>query len=73
MRFTEAGLRVVAADDAFIYHKGWASYDEAKKEVATTSRTVRSSTRAGRCRTTATGAAYSRHDPLQYMRDGLLW
>ena len=32
MRFTEAGLRVVAADDAFIYHKGWASYEGAARD-----------------------------------------
>ncbi|MBK6425163.1 MAG: asparagine synthase (glutamine-hydrolyzing) [Blastocatellia bacterium] len=71
MRLTEAGLRVVAADDAFIYHKGWASYDEAKKNryyehnraIFDTRWSVPFDRDWGR---------YSRHDPLQPTRNRLL-
>jgi glycosyltransferase involved in cell wall biosynthesis len=71
MRFTEAGLRAVAADDAFIYHKGWASYDEAKKSrYYARNRAIfdaRWSIPFDR-----DWRAYAAHDPLQYMRDALL-
>jgi glycosyltransferase involved in cell wall biosynthesis len=71
MRFTEAGLRAVAADDAFIYHKGWASYDEAKKNrYYERNRAIfdaRWSVPFDR-----DWRAYSSRDPLQYMRDALL-
>ena len=71
MRMTEAGLRVVAADDAFIYHKGWASYDEARKNryydhnraIFDARWSVPFDRDWGR---------YSRHDPLQPTRDRLL-
>lgn len=71
MRLTEAGLRVVAADDAFIYHKGWASYDEAKKNryyehnraIFDSRWSVPFDRDWGR---------YSRSDPLQPTRDRLL-
>ena len=72
MRFTEAGLRVVAADDAFIYHKGWASYDEAAKDAY-----YRKNRAIFDARWSVAyerdWAAYARCDPLQYLRDGLLW
>jgi len=71
MRFTEAGLRVVAADDAFIYHKGWASYDELKKNryyehnraIFDARWSVPYDRDWGR---------YARRDPLQPTRDRLL-
>ncbi len=71
MRFTEAGLRVVAADDAFIYHKGWASYDESKKnELYERNRLVFDA--RWRAPFDRDWRAYASHDPLQYMRDALL-
>ncbi len=71
MRFTEAGLRVVVADDAFIYHKGWASYDESrKKQLYERNRRVFDSRWRGPL--DRDWGFFARHDPIQYMRDGLL-
>jgi asparagine synthase (glutamine-hydrolysing) len=72
MRFTEAGLRVVAADDAFIYHKGWASYDEAAKDAHYTRNRALFDARWSAAYE-RDWAAYARRDPLQYLRDALLW
>ena len=72
MRFTEAGLRVVAADDAFVYHKGWASYDETTKDAYYRKNRAIFDSRWS-VAYDRDWAAYARHDPLQYLRDGLLW
>ncbi|HVQ37956.1 MAG TPA: asparagine synthase (glutamine-hydrolyzing) [Pyrinomonadaceae bacterium] len=71
MRFTEAGLRVVAADDAFIYHKGWASYAEGRKQrLYERNRSIFD--QRWRAPFDRDWSHYYRHDPLQYMRNSLL-
>ncbi len=71
MRYTEAGLRAVVADDAFVYHKGSASYgsDGMSRHYV---RNRREFDRRWSLAYERDVAAYSRNDPLQYMRDALL-
>ena len=71
MRLTEAGLRVVAADDAFVYHKGNGSYTDATKQ-ALYERNRRIFDERWGVAYERDWSAYARRDPLQYLRDGLL-
>jgi GT2 family glycosyltransferase/glycosyltransferase involved in cell wall biosynthesis len=71
MRFTEAGFRVVAADDAFIYHKGWASYQEGKRQQLY-ERNRRLFDSRWLAPYDRDWGSYYRRDPLQYMRNALL-
>jgi len=71
MRFTEAGLRVVVAEDAFVYHKGSGSYTTDVKDALYT-RNRRLFDARWRVAYERDFAAYARADPLQPARDALL-
>jgi len=70
MRCTEAGLRVVAADDAFIYHKGSGSYGEERRSLAV-DRNLRIFHERWGAAYERDWAAIARHDPLQGLRNRL--
>jgi GT2 family glycosyltransferase/glycosyltransferase involved in cell wall biosynthesis len=70
MRLTEAGLRVVAADDAFVYHKGRGSYADGLREELL-KRNLALFDQRWRVPYGRDWAAYERRNPLQYIRDAL--
>ncbi len=69
MRYTEAGLRVVAADDAFVYHKGCGSFGTWVDRYKVNRRIFDARWEYAYQRDYRN---YLRRNPLQYMRDSLL-
>jgi GT2 family glycosyltransferase len=71
MRLTEAGFRVVAADNVYIYHKGLGSHNEAQRsERYTRNRKIFDS--RWEPVFLRDWDAYIRNDPLQYIRNRVL-
>jgi asparagine synthase (glutamine-hydrolysing) len=71
MRLTEAGFRVVAADDVYIYHKGLGSHDEQQRNERYTGNRKIFDARWEPAFLRDWGA-YMRNDPLQHIRHRVL-
>ncbi|MCK6485026.1 MAG: asparagine synthase (glutamine-hydrolyzing) [Phycisphaerae bacterium] len=69
MRYTEAGLRVVAADDAFVYHKGCGSFGTWLERYHINRRIFDARWEEAYLRDYR---AFLRCNPLQYVRDAVL-
>lgn len=69
MRYTEAGLRVVAADDAFVYHKGCGSFGTWLERYQINRRIFDARWEEAYLRDYR---AFLRRNPLQYVRDAVL-
>lgn len=69
MRYTEAGLRVVAADDAFVYHKGCASFGTWMDRYLANRKIFDRRWKHAYLRDYR---QFLDRNPLQYMRDALL-
>ena len=71
MRLTEAGFRVVAADDVYIYHKGLGSHNEAQRDERYT-RNRKIFDQRWEPAFLRDWNAYVRNDPLQHIRHSVL-
>lgn len=69
MRVTGAGLRTVVADDAFVYHRGGASFGPSARARYLANREVFD--RRWGPRYEAEHLAFLRRDPLRYLREAL--
>ncbi len=69
MRYTEAGLRVVVADDAFVYHKGCGSFGTWLDRYQVNRKIFDERWEDAYLRDYH---GFLRRNPLQYLRDGLL-
>ena len=70
MRFTEAGLRVVVCEDAYVYHKGQGSFGARWRELFEANRKIFDS--RWRPAYERDYARFKKRNPLQYVRDAVL-